>query len=102
VLPFSGILEVICAACKLEAAGLAPSIMVDCSHANASKVARNQVKVWNNILKQREKAGCPITGAMVESFLEEGNQKITPSLKYGLSITDPCLDWATTKRMLNM
>ncbi len=92
--------EVTYAACKLEAAGLDPSIMVDCSHANASKVARNQVKVWNNILKQREKSGCPITGAMVESFIEEGNQKITPGLEYGLSITDPCLDWETTEQIL--
>jgi len=94
--------EVTYAACKLEAAGLDPSIMVDCSHANASKVARNQIKVWNNILKQREKSGCPITGAMVESFLEEGNQKITPKLEYGLSITDACLDWETTEQMLGM
>jgi len=92
--------EVTYAACKLEAAGLDPSIMVDCSHANASKVARNQVKVWNNILKQREKSGCPITGAMVESFIEEGNQEITPDLEYGLSITDPCLDWETTEQIL--
>jgi len=94
--------EVTYAACKLEAAGLAPSIMVDCSHANASKVARNQIKVWNNILEQREKPGCPITGAMVESFLEEGNQKIAPDLEYGLSITDPCLGWETTEQMLGM
>ncbi len=92
--------EVTYAACKLEAAGLEPSVMVDCSHANASKVARNQVKVWNDILKQREKGNCPITGAMVESFIEEGNQKIIPDLKYGLSITDACIDWATTERML--
>jgi len=94
--------EVTYAACKLEAAGLEPSVMVDCSHANASKVARNQIKVWNDILKQREKGNCPITGAMVESFIVEGNQKITPDLKYGLSITDACLDWETTERMLGM
>jgi 3-deoxy-7-phosphoheptulonate synthase len=77
-----------------------PSLMVDCSHANASKVARNQVKVWNNILKQRTKITCPITGAMVESFIEEGNQKIAAELKYGQSITDPCIDWETTEQML--
>ncbi len=94
--------EVTYAACKLEAAGLEPSIMVDCSHANASKMARNQIKVWNDILKQRKKRPCPITGTMVESFIEEGNQKISPDLKYGLSITDPCLDWETTERMLEM
>ena len=94
--------EVTYAACKLEAAGLEPSLMVDCSHANANKVARNQLKVWENILKQRAKGNCPITGAMVESFLEEGNQKISGDLKYGLSITDPCIDWSTTEQMLRM
>ncbi len=92
--------EVTYAACKLEAAGLEPSLMVDCSHANASKVARNQIKVWNDILKQRAKGSSPITGAMVESFIEEGNQKISSDLKYGLSITDSCIDWETTERML--
>ncbi|MCF7816492.1 MAG: 3-deoxy-7-phosphoheptulonate synthase [Kiritimatiellales bacterium] len=93
--------EVTYAACKLEAAGLDRSIMVDCSHANASKVARNQVKVWDDILKQRKKDNCPITGAMVESFLKEGNQKITAALEYGLSITDPCIDWETTGRLFS-
>jgi 3-deoxy-7-phosphoheptulonate synthase len=93
--------EVTYAACKLEAAGLDPSLMVDCSHANAGKVARNQVKVWDDILKQRAKGNCPITGAMIESFIEEGNQKISGELKYGLSITDACIDWETTERMLS-
>ena len=92
--------EVTYAACKLEAAGLDPSLMVDCSHANAGKVARNQVQVWKDILKQRAKGKCPITGAMIESFIEEGNQKISDHLTYGLSITDPCIDWETTERML--
>lgn len=92
--------EVTYAACKLEEAGLEPSLMVDCSHANAGKVARNQVKVWNSIIAQREKDNCPISGVMVESFIEEGNQKIAGDLKYGLSITDQCIDWETTEKML--
>jgi len=92
--------EVTYAACKLEAAGLEPTLMVDCSHANARKVARNQVKVWEDILKQRAKGKSPVTGVMVESFLEEGNQKISPEMQYGLSITDPCIDWVTTEMML--
>jgi 3-deoxy-7-phosphoheptulonate synthase len=93
--------EVTYAACKLEATGLQPSLMVDCSHANANKIARNQVNVWKDILKQREKGDCPITGTMIESFIEEGNQKVTPDLKYGQSITDPCIDWETTAGMLS-
>jgi len=92
--------EVTYAACKLAAAGLEPTLMVDCSHANASKVARNQERVWADILRQRARGGCPITGAMVESFLEEGCQRISGSLAYGLSITDPCIGWETTERML--
>ncbi|MBN2161846.1 MAG: 3-deoxy-7-phosphoheptulonate synthase [Pontiellaceae bacterium] len=92
--------EVTYAGCKLEAAGLEPTLMVDCSHANASKVALNQLKVWDEILRQRSSGNSPITGAMVESFIELGNQKISTELKYGQSITDPCIDWETTERML--
>jgi 3-deoxy-7-phosphoheptulonate synthase len=93
--------EVTYAACKLKASGLEPSLMVDCSHANADKIARNQVKVWEAVLEQRAAGDCPITGVMIESFIEEGNQKISGDLIYGRSITDPCIDWATTERMLS-
>jgi 3-deoxy-7-phosphoheptulonate synthase len=92
--------EVTYAGCKLEAAGLPPSLMVDCSHANASKVARNQVKVWETIVRQRAKGQSPVTGAMIESFIGEGSQPISGELQYGLSITDPCIDWETTAKML--
>lgn len=92
--------EVTYAACKLEAANLIPSLMVDCSHANANKVARNQIKVWEEILRQRANGDSPITGTMIESFIEEGNQKITENLTYGLSITDACINWETTEEML--
>lgn len=92
--------EVTYAACKLQAAGLQPSLMVDCSHANANKVPRNQIKVWDDLLKQRSLGESPITGAMVESFIEEGNQPISGKMEYGLSITDPCIDWETTAQML--
>jgi 3-deoxy-7-phosphoheptulonate synthase len=94
--------EVTYAACKLESAGLLPSLMVDCSHANAGKVALRQVNVWENILQQREKPDCPITGAMIESFIKAGNQPIGEELEYGLSITDPCLDWETTRSMFRL
>jgi 3-deoxy-7-phosphoheptulonate synthase len=53
------------------------------------------------LLKQRKKGNSPITGAMVESFIEEGNQKITSDLTYGLSITDACIDWETTERLFS-
>ncbi|MCK5675635.1 MAG: 3-deoxy-7-phosphoheptulonate synthase, partial [Verrucomicrobia bacterium] len=53
-----------------------------------------------DLLKQRARGHCPITGAMVESFIEEGTQKVSDNLEYGLSITDPCLDWETTEHLL--
>ena len=91
--------EVTYAACKLEEAGLLPSLMVDCSHANANKQAEKQVAVWQQILQQRERAESPIVGAMIESFLQAGNQSLSGELKYGVSITDPCLDWETTEQL---
>jgi 3-deoxy-7-phosphoheptulonate synthase len=92
--------EVTYAACKLQAAGLAPSLMIDCSHANAQKQAERQTVVWEEILRQREQPDCPITGTMLESFLKAGNQPIKPDLEYGVSITDPCIDWDTTEALL--
>lgn len=87
---------------QLKAAELLTSIIVDCSHANGRDL-REQQLVWESILKQR-RAGCrEIVGAMMESHLEEGNQplcKDPSALRYGVSITDPCLDWQTTERLL--
>jgi len=94
--------EVTYAACKLKAEGLTSGIMVDCSHANARKIPANQVLVWNCLHEQRKKPGCPIIGAMVESFIEEGNQPISDNLQYGLSITDPCIGWDITERLFNL
>lgn len=92
--------EVIAATERLKQANLPPSLMVDCSHANANKIAANQVHVWNSILEQRKEDNCSITGAMIESFIEADNEKIAGQRQYGLSITDPCIDWETTENML--
>ncbi|HNX52367.1 MAG TPA: 3-deoxy-7-phosphoheptulonate synthase [Pontiellaceae bacterium] len=94
--------EVAEAAAKLRAAGLPEMIMVDCSHANCAKVAVRQAEVWKDLLEQRKKPDCPVMGAMLESFIEEGNQPIRAGLKYGLSITDPCIDWNMTEQLLRM
>ena len=94
--------EVTYAACKLVAAGLEPSVMVDCSHANSRKNPNNQAKVWESLLEQRAEPNCPITVAMIESFIEKGSQKIGPTMKYGQSVTDGCIDWATIEKLLNM
>ena len=92
--------EVVAATERLEQANLKPSLMVDCSHANANKLAANQIHVWNSILEQRKADSCSITGAMIESFIEADNEKILGTRQYGLSITDPCIDWETTETIL--
>lgn len=83
----------------LRKAGLHPSLMVDCSHANSGKDPKRQPEVWKSILRQREEGNRNLIGAMLESHLHHGSQPLAqdPStLKYGVSITDACLDWETT------
>jgi 3-deoxy-7-phosphoheptulonate synthase len=94
--------EVAAAASKLRAAGLPEIMMIDCSHANSGKDPARQADVWNELLKQRKQPDCPVIGAMLESFIEEGSQAIRTNLKYGQSITDPCIDWNTTEKLLGM
>lgn len=87
----------------LGKAGLEPVVMVDCSHANANKQYERQEDVWNDLVQQRVRGTHSIIGMMVESNLAAGNQKITADrsqLRYGVSVTDPCVDWHTTERML--
>jgi len=94
--------EVADAAEKLTTANLPEVMMVDCSHANSEKDPARQVDVWNDLLEQRKQPGCPVIGAMLESFIEQGNQSISDSLQYGLSITDACMDWETTEKLLTL
>ena len=87
----------------LKSEKLLPSVVVDCSHGNSGKNHINQVKVLKNILDQRLEGNRNIVGAMLESYLNEGSQKITddPSaLKYGISVTDSCLSWEDTEYIL--
>ena len=84
----------------LEKAGLEKAIMVDCSHGNSSKQPERQPQVLDAVLEQVESGNTAIIGAMMESNLNAGNQKFPApldSLKYGVSITDGCIDWATTE-----
>ncbi len=86
----------------LEHAKLSPRIVIDCSHGNSGKIAKNQLNVVKNIAEQLISGEECITGVMCESFLEGGNQKLehTP-LTYGRSITDECLDWQDTEQFLD-
>ena len=87
----------------LDRAKLPPGIMVDCSHANSGKQHARQEEVWRSVIDQRVGGAKALIGMMVESYLEEGNQPFPedPSrLVPGVSITDACVGWETTERML--
>lgn len=80
---------------QLADAGLAPVLMVDCSHGNSQKQYKNQISVVNDVAKQVSGGDSHIIGVMLESHLNEGRQDHSPgcSLNYGQSITDACLGW---------
>lgn len=82
---------------------LLPTIMVDCSHGNSEKNHEKQPAVLDAVIAQIEAGNSSISGVMIESYLEGGNQSISSDcskLKYGVSITDKCIDWETTERIL--
>ena len=94
----------------LAKAKLPHNIVVDCSHANSYKKPELQPLVMhdcvNQICDQRKAGHRSIVGLMIESFIEAGNQPIPDNpalhgqLKYGCSVTDACIDWPTTEKML--
>jgi 3-deoxy-7-phosphoheptulonate synthase len=93
------------AACnQLAANGLAPCLMVDCSHANSQKNYRLQKNVAQDIAGQVSGGEARIMGVMLESHLNEGRQEHTPGceLEYGKSITDACLGWQESVEVLEM
>jgi 3-deoxy-7-phosphoheptulonate synthase len=87
----------------LAAAQLPGNIVIDCSHANCLKDHTLQPLVFNDCVHQIVEGNRSIVGLMAESNLEAGNQPIPDDLsqlRYGVSVTDPCVDWATTEEML--
>jgi len=82
---------------------LSPNIVIDCSHENSNKKPENQEMVFKHCIDQRLQGKQSIVGMMLESNLNWGNQKIPDDLsdlKYGVSITDACIDWDTTERII--
>ena len=82
---------------------LPTSIMVDCSHANSNKDHNRQSVVLSEVIDQYLAGNRALNSVMIESNLEAGNQEIpedVAQLKYGVSITDKCIDWSTTERIL--
>jgi 3-deoxy-7-phosphoheptulonate synthase len=91
------------AAEKLIAEKLPPVLMVDCSHANSEKQHAKQEDVWHSVIQQRVEGTLSLIGLMVESNLFEGSQPIPKNLadlRYGVSLTDSCIGWEATERML--
>ena len=84
----------------LAEGGVSRNIMIDCSHANSSKNPDIQPLVLNDITRQILEGNKSIIGVMLESFINSGNQSIPENLedlKYGVSVTDACMDWTTTE-----
>ena len=89
---------------RLAGKGLPPGILVDCSHGNSHKDHARQEVVLESVLDQVGAGDSPIFGFMLESFLEAGKQDIAGAadgaLVYGQSVTDACVDWDTTERLV--
>ncbi|BCS54487.1 3-deoxy-7-phosphoheptulonate synthase [Geobacter sp. SVR] len=88
---------------SLRKNNLFPTIMVDCSHGNSNKDYLKQPLVLESVVQQVVEGNRSISGVMIESFLSAGNQKVPADhsqLKYGVSITDACIDWPTTEQIL--
>jgi 3-deoxy-7-phosphoheptulonate synthase len=88
---------------KMEKAGVQPRIMIDCSHANSNKDHRRQAIVCHDVSGQIAAGDRRIMGVMIESNLVAGAQSLVPGkpLLYGQSITDGCIDWAETHKLLS-
>ncbi len=87
----------------LKSKGLPPAIMVDCSHGNSSKDPAKQPLVARECARQRSGGQRALVGLMIESHIHFGKQALSANrddLKYGVSITDACIDWETTASLL--
>lgn len=80
-----------------------PAAIVDANHSNSNKKYKEQIRIVSEVLHSRNynpDLKKLIKGVMIESYLEEGNQSINANRIYGKSITDPCLGWEDTERLL--
>jgi 3-deoxy-7-phosphoheptulonate synthase len=89
-------------AALMQKTGIAPRIMIDCSHANSGKDYRRQAIVCRDVAAQIAAGNRNIIGAMIESNLVAGAQELVlgQPLVYGQSITDGCIDWTETRTLL--
>lgn len=80
-----------------------PAVIVDANHSNSSKQYKEQIRITSEVLHSRKynpELKKLIKGVMIESYLVEGNQQITENRVYGKSITDPCLGWEDTEKLI--
>ncbi len=87
----------------LEKAGLVPAVLVDASHDNSAKKPERQPEVMRDVMAQVAAGNTSLIGAMVESNIEAGSQPFPQpreKLRYGVSITDGCIDWPTTEKLI--
>jgi 3-deoxy-7-phosphoheptulonate synthase len=79
-----------------------PAIIVDTNHANSNKKYAEQPRIAMEVMRSRQHSASlkdMIKGFMIESFIEEGAQKVTENV-YGKSITDPCLGWKDSEKLI--
>jgi 3-deoxy-7-phosphoheptulonate synthase len=89
---------------KLRQKNLLDTLMIDCSHDNSGQKFKGQSFVFKSVLDQRIQGNPSIIGLMLESNLFEGRQNCngdSKTLKYGVSITDECISWETTKKLIH-
>lgn len=80
------------------------AVIVDTNHSNSNKQYKEQIRIAKEVLNNRrhnEDLRKLVKGFMIESYLEEGNQPISDHMVYGRSITDPCLGWEDTRRLID-
>ena len=81
-----------------------PAVIVDTNHSNSNKQYKEQIRIAKEVLNNRRhnaELKKLMKGFMIESYLEEGSQPICDHMTYGKSITDPCLGWEDTRRLID-
>ncbi len=80
-----------------------PAVIVDVNHSNSSKQYKEQIRIVSEVMHSRNynpELKRLVKGVMIESYLVEGRQDIAENLVYGQSITDPCIGWEDTQRLI--
>ncbi len=81
-----------------------PAVIIDANHSNSNKQFKEQIRICKDVLHSRNYSDVArnlVKGLMIESYIEEGSQKIgCENHVYGKSITDPCLGWEDTEKLL--